>query len=332
MLRSICAAALGAALCISAPALWALPTMYHLQDLGPGSQAVRINASGQAVGTDISTGQHFAAVWTDGLVKWLDNPYTEGDAYSINASGVVVGGVGQLNSALWTSAGEFVDLGLGAAGDYVSAINDKGNCVIFNAADAETFRSYLVPACDLSKLIPLGYYLVGVAINANDQIALTNQAISGKHRASLYTGGTFTELGMLAGYAQSDASDLNDRGHVVGTSADAAQDLREGFFWNGRKLRKVGTLGGVRSEAMGVNNLDVVVGSAQTRKGKWHPFVRDMHAADSRAQDLAKMLDASGAGWSLDRALSINKSGQILVRGTAPGDSTPRSAILTPLN
>jgi len=331
VLRSICAAALGAALCISAPALWALPTQYRLQDLGPGSQAVRINASGQAVGTDISTGQRLAAVWTDGLVKRLDNPYTVGDAYSINASGVVVGGAG-LNSALWTSAGEFVDLGLGAAGDYVSAINDKGNCVILNAADAETFQSYLVPACDLSKLIALGYYAVGVAINANDQIALTDKAISGKHRASLYTDGTFTDLGMLAGYAQSDASDLNDRGHVVGTSADAARDLREGFFWNGRKLRKVGTLGGVRSEAMGVNNLDVVVGSAQTRKGKWHPFVRDMHAANSRAQDLAKMLDASGAGWSLDRALSINKSGQILVRGTAPGDSTPRSAILTPLD
>jgi uncharacterized membrane protein len=331
MLRSICAAALGAALCISAPALWALPTQYHLQDLGPGSQAVRINASGQAVGTDISTGQRLAAVWTDGLVKRLDNPYTEGDAYSINASGVVVGGAG-LNSALWTSAGEFVDLGLFVAGDYVSAINDKGNCVILNAQDAETFLSYLVPACDTSKLIRLGYYMVGVAINANDQIALTDEAGSGKHRASLYTDGTITDLGMLAGYTQSDASDLNDRGHVVGTSADAAQDLREGFFWNGRKLRKVGTLGGVRSEAMGINNLDVVVGSAQTRKGKWHPFVRDMHAADSRPQDLAKMLDASGDGWSLDRALSINKSGQILVRGTAPGDSAPRSAILTPLD
>lgn len=44
------------------------------------------------------------------------------------------------------------------------------------------------------------------------------------------------------------------------------------------------------------------------------------------------MLDASGAGGSLDRALGTIKSGQILVRGTAPGDPAPRSAILTPLD
>lgn len=324
--------ALGACVCVAAPALWALPTQYHLQDLGAGSEAVHINAKGLAAGTDTSTGQRYAAVWIDGTMQRLDNPYTVGDAYWINASGVVVGGAGYTNAALWTSSGVFVDLDRGFAGSYVTSVNDQGNCVLNGAVDAETLVMYFVPGCDGSKLVQVSAYAQGVAINANDQIAFTDIAFSNQQRAYLYSNGTFTDLGVLAGYTQSLASDLNGHAHVVGTAADAAYDLREGFFWNGRKMRKVGTLGGTRSEAKAVNNSDVVVGSAQTRKGQWHPFVRDMRAAGSPMHDLSTMLDASGAGWSLDRALSINKAGQILVRGIAPGDSTPHSAILTPLD
>ncbi|MGM9487010.1 hypothetical protein [Ideonella sp. YS5] len=324
--------ALGAACCVTAPALWALPTQYHLQDLGASSEAVHINAKGQAAGTDTSTGQRYAAVWTDGEMQRLDNPYTVGDAYGINAAGVVVGSAGYPDAAIWTSSGMFVDLGQGFAGSYVTSINDKGNCVLNGAVDAETLVMYFAPGCDGSKLVQISAYAQGVAINANDQIAFTDISFSHQQRAYLYSAGTFTDLGVLAGYTQSLASDLNGHAHVVGTAADAAYDLREGFFWNGRKIQKVGTLGGARSEATAVNNSDVVVGSAQTRKGQWHPFVRDMRADGSRMQDLSTMLDASGAGWSLDRALSINKSGQILVRGTAPGDSAPHSAILTPLD
>lgn len=328
-------AVIGAALCITVPALWALPTQYHLQDLGPGSLAVHINASGVAAGTDTSLGRRAPAYWVDGYVRWLVNPYWEGDAAWINDSGVVVGTVEPYypSAAYWTSYGVFADIGsaLGLPGSYITSINDKGDCVIFAASDAETTSSYLAPGCNISKWVSVGYFLRGVAINANDQIALTDLSHNDSQRAYLYSDGTYTDLGILAGYTQSLAADLNGEAHVVGTSGDAAYDLRQGFFWNGTKLFKVGTLGGKRSEAKAVNNHDVVVGSAQTRKGQWHAFVRDMHAAGAHPQDLTTMLDSSGAGWSLESAVSINKSGQILVHGTAPGDSAPRSAILTPL-
>jgi len=328
-------AAFGVALCVAAPALWALPTLYHLQDLGANSEAVRINAKGQAAGTDTTGGQHHAAIWTDGVMSRLGHPHTEGDAYGLNTAGVVVGvaSTGYGEASLWTRSGNLKNLDRGFAGSEATAINDKRDCVINGAVDAETLVAYLAPGCHPSNLVQIGAYLRGVAINANDQVALTDQAFDDRHRADLYTNdGLLQDLGVLTGYSQSFASDLNFGGHVVGTSSDGVYDLREGFFWNGRKLLKVGTLGGKRSEARGVNVYDVVVGSAQTRKGAWHPFVRDMRAVDSRAEDLQTMLDSSGAGWSLTEALSINKSGQILVHGTAPGDSNPRSAILTPVD
>jgi len=328
--------AIGAALCAAVPALWALPAHYHLQDLGPGSQAVHLNAGGVAAGTDTGAGRHLPAVWTDGRLQWLNSPYFTGDAAWINDAGAVVGTVDgdYPSAAYWTSYGVFGDIGgsLGLPGSYITSINDEGDCVIFGAADAETTISYLAPRCNISKMVYVGAYVRGVAINAKDQIALTDQALSGRQRAYVWSDGAYTDLGILPGYAQSVAADLNFDGHAVGTSADAAFDLREGFFWNGAKLRKVGTLGGTRSEAKAVNHRDVVVGTAQTPKGEWHAFVRDMHAAGARPQDLATLLDASGAGWSLDSAVSINRTGQILVRGTAPGDPVPRSAILTPLD
>ena len=336
MSSSMIRAALGAVLCVTVPALWALPTQYHLQDLGAGSLAVHINANGVAAGTDTRSGHHAPVYWVDGQMQWLSNPYPEGDATWINDRGVVVGTVEPYypSAAYWTSYGVFADIGsaLGMLASYITSINDKGDCIIYAVADEESTLSYLAPKCNISKMVMLSWDVRGVAINANDQIALTEDSRSGRHRAYLYSDGTYTDLGMLAGYIQSLATDLNGDAHVVGTSADAAYDLREGFFWNGTTMLGVGTLGGERSEANAVNNLDVVVGSAQTRKGKWHAFVRDMHAAGSRPHDLSRMLDSSGAGWSLDSAVSINKSGQILVHGTAPGDAVPRSAILTPLD
>lgn len=329
-------AAIAIASCVSATAVWALPAHYHLQDLGAGSMAAHLNAAGVAAGTDTSFGHHVPVVWTDGRMQRLVNPFSEGDAAWINDFGVVVGTVeaGYPSAAFWTSHGAFKNLGdqLGLPGSYITSINDKGDCLVFGAVDAETTTSYLATGCDMSKRTIIGAYLRGVAINGRDQVALTDEAVAGQQRAYLFSEGTYTDMGVLAGYAQSLATDLNGGAHVVGTSADAAYDRREGFFWNGTTMRKVGTLGGQRSEALAVDNHDLVVGTAQTAEGAWHAFVRDMHVAGAHPRDLATMLDSSGAGWSLETAVSINMSGQILVHGTAPGDSAPRSAILTPLD
>ena len=329
-------ATLGLALSVAASALWALPTRYHLQDLGAGTLAAHINARGMVAGTDTSTGHHLPVIWTPEQMQWLNDPFPGGDALWINESGVVVGTVeeGYGSAAYWTKYGVFEDIGAaqGLMGTVIASINDKGDCIFWGAADAESSNLLLLPKCNLSKQIFLGWDLWGAAINGNDQVALTDKSYQDRQHAYLYSDGALTDLGMLTGYTQSIAADLNGDAHVVGTAADAAYDQREGFFWNGKKMRRVGTLGGERSEANAINGHDVVVGSAQTSTGKWHAFVRDMRAVGSGPQDLGKMLDSSGKGWSLDSAVSINKSGQIIVRGTAPRDSNPRSAVLTPLD
>ena len=329
--------ALGAALCVVAPTLWALPKQYRLLDLGAGSLAVHLNDRGVVAGTDTSLGHHAPARWVGSQLQWLDNPYPEGDALWINASGVIVGAdsAGYGSAAYWTSYGVFEDIGetLDLIGSAITSINDHGDCVIWGGVDADSWVLYLVPKCNISKRIQVGWDMVGAAINAYDQVALTQGAsYDGSQHAYLYSDGVLTDPGLLQGYTQTVAADLNSHAHVVGTAADAAYDQRQAFFWNGKKLRPVGTLGGERSEAKAVDHADVVVGSAQSPNGTWRAFIRDMHATGSQPRDLTKMLDASGAGWSLQSAFSINKAGQIVVQGTAPGDTSLRSAVLTPIN
>jgi len=79
------------------------------------------------------------------------------------------------------------------------------------------------------------------------------------HAAYQITSMTMTDLGTLGG-AESEGNDVNDGGHVVGTSYNGAA-IRRGFFHAGGVMTDVGaTLGAWPSEARGINNSDQVVG------------------------------------------------------------------------
>jgi probable HAF family extracellular repeat protein len=327
-------------LCAAAPTLWALPTLYHLQDLGPDSAAAHIGPTGEAAGVDARVAYQ-AAVWRGGVVTDLPNPLTMSDAYWVNASGTVVGSIGTStigHAALWSSADVLTDLGAIVGGDFstASAINDNGDCLI-EVVVADAWHSYISPGCTGAGLVDLGslgyQFTFADAINANGQVAGTS-AIDGSstgQRAYLYTAGHMKNLGVLPGYATSDGRSLNGKGHVVGNCTDSKHKTM-GYFWNGKKMVSVGTLGGKHSSALAVNYFDLVVGSAQTSAQTWHPYILDKGAPGSPMRDLTTMIDGSGAGWSLNSAQSINNAGQIIVRGLAPGDNALRTAILTPID
>jgi probable HAF family extracellular repeat protein len=81
-------------------------------------------------------------------------------------------------------------------------------------------------------------------------------------------------------------------------------------------MADLGTLGGINSEAMGLNDLGQIVGYSETSSGNTHAFLwENGHGM----QDLNNLIPA-GSGWELLRALGINKDGQIVGAGKRDTD------------
>jgi uncharacterized membrane protein len=110
-----------------------------------------------------------------------------------------------------------------------------------------------------------------------------------------------------------------------------SKPVRSGFFYDGTRMIKLGTLGGKQTEPFAINNADVIVGKSQTAAGVFHPFVLDRAAAHHPLLDLQTMLDSSGTGWALTEAIAINDAGQILAHGTLAGIKG-HTALLTPVD
>jgi probable HAF family extracellular repeat protein len=89
-------------------------------------------------------------------------------------------------------------------------------------------------------------------------------------------------------------------------------------------MHDLGTLGGSWSYPFAINASGWVVGHSETPHGTRHAFLYDgtMH-------DLNNLLNASGAGWTLEYATDINDTGQIAANGTRP-DGTSSALLLTP--
>ncbi|MEO7718946.1 MAG: PEP-CTERM sorting domain-containing protein [Capsulimonas sp.] len=83
---------------------------------------------------------------------------------------------------------------------------------------------------------------------------------------------TLTDLGVLPGYSYSSGNKINNFGNVAGTSYGPSGS--HGFFYNG-SLHDVGTFGGNSSEALGINNLNQVVGFAAKPDNYSEAFMYD---------------------------------------------------------
>lgn len=158
------------------------------------------------------------------------------------------------------------------------------------------------------------------ALNLAGDVVGFSFTSEGYRHAFLYDGTTMRDIGVSAGSAASEARSINDEGIVVGI---LERDTTKGFAYDGSNLIEFRTLGGTNSSANGINNRNVVVGSANT-------------TGDTAEQALAYLCYQLGSctqslitlGGTNSVATSVSEDGGIAGYSDLPGDSARHAFLL----
>ena len=204
---------------------------------GTFSEALGVNAAGQAVGYYTTSGDHMAA----------------------------------RNRVFLYQDFSAVDLGaFGGDDGIVTSINRHGHVVGYvgteQHADYSNQRSFFV-AEGKGVMLPTlgGRTTVALALNDVGQTVGHGQTSSGERHAFLYSKGILTDLGTLPGGHQSFAYGLNNNGEVVG-SAEAGQGGLRAVLYRSGRIVDLNTLlpvhsGWVLTEARAINAAGQIVGT-----------------------------------------------------------------------
>lgn len=185
------------------------------------------------------------------------------------------------------------------------SLNDRGQIVGVALVGPEEVRSFLWNAGTMIDLGPGN--LVAFDINDRGQILLQqfHGRIDEPTSCFLRDGETMINLWTLGG-TQCFASDLNNRGQVVGVieESDARISRTSAFLWESGAMTDLGSLGGGYAIATALNDRGQVVGGSTAPSGEEHAFL----------WEAGKMADlgAPGASWSV--AYAINNRGQVVVQ------------------
>lgn len=309
------------------------PTQYTITPLGDVVPAA-INAQGDIVG---QCGQ-IACVRkaTDGIWQLLGTfGRTPSSAAGINASGQIVG----------------------------EATNESGQGRAFFYAGSP--GSVLE---DFTKSLPNIAASATNAMGISDAGHIALLAYNGmdpQPHAFLFHTGTATDLGTLPGCARSTPAAVNRSGTVVGSSSDGCPFSAFVKTTGATNMIPIPELASTRSMALAINESGVVAGVyfpvagssqsfgflystetgvfADIRNGEVFVHVAAINNRDevvghtirgafvywnSTLRDLSQLIPP-GSGVSLDQAMAINDSGQIVVRGSLNGQ--PQGILLTPV-
>jgi len=229
-----------------------------------------------------STGNTHAAVWeatTAGvIVNMIDLGTLPGSVMSaavdVNDDGMVVGNCGMIGFVEVPGVGM---LALPApAGTVASAhgINNSGAIVGTTRGAGPVFGGVLWHvAADgtITGPVDLGTFLPD---DINDSGEIAGQQNDLPAIASFDATGTLQveSLGVLRGSIEGQANAINSIGHAAGCSLDAVPYPHAIEWWPA--MESLGTLGGAYSNALDINDSDVVVGYSITATGKTNHAIK----------------------------------------------------------
>jgi probable HAF family extracellular repeat protein len=121
-----------------------------------------------------------------------------------------------------------------------------------------------------------------------------------------------TDLGTLG--LESQATDIDDSGQVVGYSRTSAGAVRA-FSYRDGVMTDLGTFGGTHSRAFALNYLGAVVGEAQDAAGRYQAFLR----ASGSLTNLGTL------GGTTSRANGVNGARDVVGSATTAGNAATRA-------
>lgn len=265
-----------------------------------------------------------ALLWRKGKREALKIPGISCFASSLNDHGQVVGSFGEdrddQTGFLWSNGKVTVLPTLGNKVTLVSGVNNAGLIVglayVAGVAHPVLWKNRKIE--DISKRIGVPD---GSLFSVNDAGTLLGNAGRGSddQRPFLYHQNT---LSYLPVDASAMARSLNQLGWVAGSVWDKRTRNSEAFLFRDKKLVRLGRLGGVESEALGLNDFGVVVGEYVTKRGMKRAFIW----ADQKMRDLTAMIDRKDMVITAARA--INRQGYIV--GTADVKGKETACLLVP--
>ena len=204
-----------------------------MADLGNGTDAHGINASGDVVGTISRPGSAAAFLYRGGSVSTLQNFGLPGYnvAWDINDAGKIVGEANMSN------------------GQYAS------RAVMYENGTARELG-----------VLSGGSASAAFAINNADQVAGTSEIADGRPHAFFYDQGVMMDAGSFGGN-MIEVQDMNEHGVFVGTSTASTIPGTLGYMYRDGTLVDLGTLidpalGWLIEGASGINDLGQVVVNA----------------------------------------------------------------------
>ncbi|WP_218824694.1 hypothetical protein [Asanoa hainanensis] len=126
------------------------------------------------------------------------------------------------------------------------------------------------------RVVDLGF--VGQAVAINDKRQVVGNKIDGENSGPVvWERGRHVRLDVPAGgeyqAQEAIATDINNRGQVVGYVRLAGVATQHAVLWERGVMRDLGTLGGQFSHAFAINDRGQVVGTSQNADGVNHGFV-----------------------------------------------------------